>query len=392
MASRLRTFDDQTSPPGSGNEIILLRGHQLTALTLRRARLYRSVRTAHLERAHLLAPAAIIYQDRRYDFASELTEGLEIIQAGPLRAAMIIFRSPISTLEINEPVMLDSLPTTLLALTAIRLKSLIGAPRADIVSYAIANRNPFKYQADLKFKTRIRRRLERIAFSLVYRRIDRVVFGTDASEDLYGRLHSSVSKAATANIPALPAPCDCADSDPDGCSRVVFLGAMDHRKGMSQLLEAWPIAAQQCPEATLTLLGKGPLEGKANAAALQDPRIDVVLDPERTEIHRQLRQAHVLVLPSQPSPTWREQIGLPILEGLAHGCSIVTTSQTGIAKWLTAHDHSVIDPAAGTDVLAAAIVAQIDAERPAHDVMRTLPPVDGRIAADDWLFQTHPDR
>ena len=62
------------------------------------------------------------------------------------------------------------------------------------------------------------------------------------------------------------------------------------------------------------------------------------------------------MLPSQPTSAWREQVGLPIVEGLSYGCTIVTTTETGLAGWLSEHRHRVLPADANEAQLAAAII------------------------------------
>ena len=101
---------------------------------------------------------------------------------------------------------------------------------------------------------------------------------------------------------------------------------------------------------------------------------------------RGMRRSSALALPSQPTPIWREQVGLPIVEGLAHGCTIVTTTESGLAAWLAAHGHSVIAPGSGAKPLADALVAALQSERGPEAVTADLPAIDGRLAADAWMF------
>ena len=117
--------------------------------------------------------------------------------------------------------------------------------------------------------------------------------------------------------------------------------------------------------------------------------MELVIDPPRSEIHRHLRSASVLALPSRPTASWREQIGLPIVEGLAHGCNIVTTSETGLAGWLTEHGHNVVAPGAGVSALADSVLHALHKQGDggtAVGVVADLPAVDGRLAADAWMF------
>ncbi|TFC69750.1 glycosyltransferase [Cryobacterium sp. TMS1-20-1] len=347
-----------------------------------RARLYRTLRSAHLERAHALPPAAILFRIKRYDFHEELTEGLVVLQARPVHAAWLLLRSRVTTLEISEPLMLSSAWGSALSISALRLRALLGGRRATIVSYALENASPFERKLGLK--ARLRRASTGIAARFVWRQTDRVAFGTDAARVTYRKALPAPTRGTDlAVIPALPAPCVCAAGsglDPD---RVVFLGAFVDRKGLPDILAAWPRVSALVPHARLTIMGKGALEDRARQAAAEDPTIELIIDPPRSEIHRQLRRASVLALPSQPTATWREQVGLPIVEGLAHDCSIVTTAETGLATWLADHGHDVVAPGCSPQQLADAVVHALQAP---HSSADDLPTVDGRLAADAWLF------
>ena len=84
------------------------------------ARLYLSLRSAHLERAHALPPAAIIFTARRYDFDESLVEGLDLVEVSPLGAVTLLARSRLEVLEINEPLMVASLRMTALSVAVVR--------------------------------------------------------------------------------------------------------------------------------------------------------------------------------------------------------------------------------------------------------------------------------
>ena len=157
----------------------------LPRLTLERARLYESIRTAHLERARQLEPAAILYRQKRYDFDEQLTEGLELVHANRLEAALLLARSRVRQLEINEPLMLSSLPATVLALVAGRLAEAVGGRRAQVVTYAIGNADPFAVPVGPGWKSRVRKMVERRLARYVWRRVDRIAFGTLAAQNVY---------------------------------------------------------------------------------------------------------------------------------------------------------------------------------------------------------------
>jgi glycosyltransferase involved in cell wall biosynthesis len=358
-------------------------------------RLYEQVRSAHLERAHELAPAAIVYRSKRYDFDSTLADGVELAQAGTLAAARMALRSSITRVEVNEPLYLDSLPRTAAVLAVLGLKRLGGAPRAEVATYAIEDLDPFAIRPP-RLRTWVRRSIERLLAGYIWHRLDTVVYGTSEADALYSSTFRHVPRRQL-TVEALPSPCACLDDeaaattgtgtverDADG---VLFLGSFSPRKGFADVLEAWPAIRSRHPGAHLTLVGSGELLPAAEAAAAADPSIRLVVDPPRSMVHDELRRAHVLVLPSRRLGAWREQVGLPIVEGLAHGCEIVTTSETGIAEWLIDSGHIVLPAAVSAAGIADGVVDALVNPRSASDVLADLPGVDGRIAAGRALFR-----
>lgn len=356
-----------------------------------RVRLYQTLRTAHLEQALQLAPATILYRARRYDFDEDLAARLDLVRAGPLRAAWLLLRSPVDEFEINEPLMRYAVRGTALAVAAVRLRSLLTRRRTTIVTYAIENCDPYALRRPRGWRALLRRAVDRRLSGAVWRSVDRVVFGTAAARDVY-RARLSPPRPAEVLLPALPQPCPtCAPAPPDG-KRVVFLGALSERKGVPLLMAAWPLVRQRFPDARLTVVGQGALEDAVREWAAGDGSVELVVDPPRARIHEVLRRAAVLVLPSQPQPAWREQLGLPLTEALSHGVPVVTTTETGLADWLAEHGHGVVDSPGTPATLADAVVARLR-DAPSRDsVLAALPARDGRLAADDWLFAPRPDQ
>jgi glycosyltransferase involved in cell wall biosynthesis len=355
-----------------------------------RARLYQTVRTAHLERAHELTPAAIIYRSRRYDFDVSLADGLQLVEAGPARAALTLATSRVIQLEINEPLMRSSVRGTALALAALRLRELLGGPHTTVVAYAIGNDDPTR--GSTTRRARISIRLDLVLMRYLWRRVDRIAYGTTAARTTYREvLGAPPPSQAETLIQALPRVCECADgTQPRDPLRLVFLGAFVERKGFPLLLDAWPLLRSRVPGASLTLVGKGRLQPLAERAAATDDSIELVIDPSRAEIHRRLAGCRVLALPSQPTPSWREQVGLPIVEGLSHGCAIVATTETGLAHWLTDHGHGVLDTPTTPEALADALALALTSGPQPADITASLPAVDGRLAADEWMFAGMP--
>ncbi|MDE9364323.1 glycosyltransferase [Luteipulveratus sp. YIM 133132] len=350
-------------------------------------RVYQQVRNAHLERAHASAPASLVYADRRYDFDDSLADGLDLHRARTLRTAALVAASPVRTLEVNEPAMRLGLVRAASAVAAARATAAVRRRPVRVVTYAIGNLDEWQIPAD-RVRARVRRRAERVLSRWVAGRLDRIAYGTDGARRLYDELYGDrIEQADAVVVPALPERCGCLDRpgparDPE---RVLFVGALQERKGVLHLLAAWPQVVRERPGARLTVIGTGELESHVREVTDGLQGACLVVDPPRAVIHDALREATVVVLLSQRTPTWREQVGLPIVEGLAHGCTVVTTGETGLAEWLAAHGHSVIPAGVPSDVVAGAVLDALGAARPPATVLRDLPAEDGRRAADAWL-------
>jgi len=350
-----------------------------------RARLYRSARTAHLERSAALPPALLLFDKRRYDFDEDLARRVGAVEATTFRAARILAASGVTTLEINEPSAVEGSRRTAFVLAWLRLWSWRQA-RPRVVAYAIGNSSPFVPPVGLSFRRRWGLRLDYALARYVWWECDRVAFGTTAARDAYREAFGRHPRPLDMTVvPALPVACPCAQGDAQRRPRVVFLGAFAARKGFPLLAEAWPLVLADQPDAELVVVGKGELEPLAHElGALSSVR--VVVDPPRDAIHEELRQARVLALPSQRAGRWREQVGLPIVEGLAHGCTVVTTDETGLADWLVETGHRVLHAPTSVEDLAGSIAAALRENRSAADVLATLPLTDGRLEADAWMF------
>lgn len=353
----------------------------------RRVRLYQLLRTAHLERAHESAPASILYTDQRYDFDERLAQDLDLVRAGTVKAAITLLRSRVEACEVNEPLVRFRLVRTLLGVAAVRVSGRVARRPTSIVTYAIENLDPFVSDPAVGFRSRVRRRLDRRMARLLTGQVDRIAFGTPAARALYTDLLGPfLAGSQEVLIPALPAPCACMNDDNPDEAGIIFVGAFEERKGVPELLAAWAVVSRERPDIKLTIVGKGRLERQVQEFAAAVPSVNVLIDPPRAEIHSILSTARGLVLLSQPQPRWREQVGLPIVEGLSHGCVVVATTESGLASWLAEHGHCVLDPATDPATVARCIIDAHDSGPDRHEVLGALPATDGRLAADAWLF------
>ena len=358
----------------------------------RRVRLYDFIRTAHLERLSQMSAADLVYRSTRYDFDLSLVPSDNPpVRHGRLGTLWHLLRTPYDYAEVNEPLLRPRWWDLAAQILALRLRNGWGADRTVIGAYCIGLRDPV---ASHRGRRRLPPRWDavycRLMLGWLVRRMDRLAFGTDAARSaLAAYVDPALIDARARYFPAVPAACDClADHDEQAePGRVLFVGAFDQRKGIEQLLALWDARDPAAPDnLRLHLVGKGKLLPLVESWAQGRSDVELTVDPPRPEIHRAYRRATVVVLLSQRIGDWREQVGLPIVEGLAHGCTIVTTSETGIATWLAEHGHTVMDPQT-PPARAAVLLAEAAAmARGRESVLSELPEQDSRIVADDWLM------
>lgn len=356
------------------------------------ARYYRRARTAHLERLSEMGPGDFLFRKRMYDFDDALARSIpQVRQVSLAHVLWRVWRGRYSTLEVVEPYAPSALPENVLIALACRLSPRPRAGRTTLVSYAIENADVAGLvAAQLPLPPRAGRAAVAGAVRFVASTHGRIAFGTSAAKCAYDALlgdgWASTRSTRTTEIPGLPS-ASPASGHPRTGGPVVFVGSLEERKGVPQLLEAWSAVVEQEPGARLHVLGKGELVGVVQERARLDASVTLTLDPPRSEIRATLDRACVLVLLSRPGRRWKEQIGLPILEGLSHGLEIVSTDETGIAGWLADHGHQVIAVDAGPQGVADAVVRAIRSPRSRTDITRALPERDGRMQADDWLHR-----
>jgi glycosyltransferase involved in cell wall biosynthesis len=130
---------------------------------------------------------------------------------------------------------------------------------------------------------------------------------------------------------------------------IVYVGRLVREKGVDVLLEA--VAGLK---ATLVLVGDGPLAGDAAAA----PRSVLVGPLPRPQLAVAYNAAELAVLPSVPTPRFREPWGLVCNEAMHQGRPVVATTAVGaVAGGLVRHGRTGIVVAPGDP---AALAAAID--------------------------------
>ncbi len=135
----------------------------------------------------------------------------------------------------------------------------------------------------------------------------------------------------------------------------LYVGNLKEEKGVLELGEAWKVVARELPEATLVVVGGGPLKGALEA--IVGPLGDRVrmVGPRRLEtIPTWMAAADLLVLPSRAEGTPNV-----VLEALASGRRVVASAVGGIPDLITSDELGTLVPPRAPDALAAAIVRSL---------------------------------
>jgi glycosyltransferase involved in cell wall biosynthesis len=153
---------------------------------------------------------------------------------------------------------------------------------------------------------------------------------------------------------------------------VAFVGTLEPRKGVAPLVAAFDRVADTRPDAHLVLGGQPgwgleDVERALNGARHRDRIIRTGYLPDET-VPALLRRATVVACPAL-----EEGFGLPALEALACGASLITTEGTAMAE--VAGPAAVLVPPGDVDALTAALATELDqaqARTPALQARRTL--------------------
>jgi glycosyltransferase involved in cell wall biosynthesis len=298
-----------------------------------------------------------------------------------------VFRCRWDVVHLPEPLWLRALPLTLSVGLAVRVADLVRGRRTAIVTYAMENNDPAALLRGVPGGGR--GMVFGLVRSVVNRLYDRIALASNAAGDCYSALRLLVGHCEVARfddlLPARAEPSAAARS-----RQVAFVGVLESRKGVPDLLAAWAHSGLGRRGWRLAVAGAGPLTPDLAAAAEADPSITPLGLLDRAAVDRLLSDSAVVVLPSRREGRWREQIGLSIVEGLARGCRVVATPDSGLAPWLAAHGHWVLPTDFTVTDLAPALTTAADAGLSPTQILDSLPPIDGRIAAENWMYRPTP--
>lgn len=342
-----------------------------------------TIRSSNFERQVEGSDRVVIYTSKHEDLdISSMPPRSR--QVGLVTAWTWAFRQRWTVVELPEPLWLRALPLTISMGVALRIAGLIQRRRTIIVTYALENNTPRRLLRGLPPATRpIFFQLLRLFCGFVY---DRVAFGSDAAHRCYCEVKILSSKCATAIFSNLLPPCP-KETDVTKRQIIAFVAALEERKGLRTLLNAWRLANLADWGWMLHIAGSGPLGATVLDAASTDSSIHYLGELDRGQVHRLFAESSIVVLPSHPEGRWTEQIGLSIVEGLAHGCHVVTSSDTGLADWLIKRGHTVLPSGFAPDDLGRALRLTCSKLVDPAAIRSSLPSNDGRTTAEKWMYQ-----
>jgi glycosyltransferase involved in cell wall biosynthesis len=133
------------------------------------------------------------------------------------------------------------------------------------------------------------------------------------------------------------------DQKAPGQVQVVFLGQLCDRKGTSILIDAWAriIGNQDIPPTKLIIVGWGEIDrARAQMSALGiEEFVDIRGWMSKPEVDHLLARTHVVVLPSL-----NEGQPMAILEAMARGICVVSTTAGGIPEMVGESEGVLVSP------------------------------------------------
>jgi glycosyltransferase involved in cell wall biosynthesis len=136
---------------------------------------------------------------------------------------------------------------------------------------------------------------------------------------------------------------------PENAIAFGFLGRFEVRKGLHELMRAWPAVAGALPDALLVLVGRGDLDDEIRAWARRVP--GVLCAGYRRDVAAVLRALDVLVIPSH----W-EGFGLVAAEGMAAGIPVVASNTSSLPELIRDGVSGRLVPPGDAGALAQAMI------------------------------------
>jgi phosphatidylinositol alpha-mannosyltransferase len=147
----------------------------------------------------------------------------------------------------------------------------------------------------------------------------------------------------------------------DDCVNILFVGRLEKRKGLGDLLRAYEFMHPRMPKSRLIVVGDGPLRGKVESFIARHRLPNVVMAgfvPD-TVLPRYYCSADIFCAPA----TGAESFGIVLLEAMASGLPVVATEVEGYMSVLEpGRDSMTVHPKGWAELGAALIILARDAD------------------------------
>ena len=139
---------------------------------------------------------------------------------------------------------------------------------------------------------------------------------------------------------------------PSEIFRVVYMGRLEARKGVSVLLDAWREVATTVPDAELIIAGHGEEEAALRAQAANLPRVTFQPPPNDAEARALIASADIFTAPALHG----ESFGLVLIEAMAAGTLPVAAANEGFATVMTGAGADLLVPPGDAGALARKLI------------------------------------
>jgi glycosyltransferase involved in cell wall biosynthesis len=348
----------------------------------KRVRIIPELRNYHVASLASAVPADTFYFNKKYDLDDRVLPST-LQEVGFLQFLRILRDPKYGDLEIWEPLWVRLLPKHILAVATWKSRN-----NRFVYSYAMENNDIASLIGGKRsvpaWVTKFLSLPIGIYIAVAYTKI---AYASSGSRDVYWGL-PLVTRVTSTIIPNLPKRPEVREIVPVAARqfRAILLCSMEARKGVREVLRAWPKVEEAIEGASLVLIGNGPLAQEARSWALENPSSRIFLGAmSHEDALTEVAKSKVLLLPSVRWGRWREQIGLPIHEALINGLTVVSTDETGLAEWLKNNGHVVVPRERLDQHLANAIVGALLDPLPREQVLESLPTKEARMEANHWL-------
>jgi phosphatidylinositol alpha-mannosyltransferase len=141
-------------------------------------------------------------------------------------------------------------------------------------------------------------------------------------------------------------------SKPSDTFRVVYMGRLEARKGVSVLLDAWRAVAATVPNIELIIAGTGAEETALRAQAATLPHVSFQPPPSDAEARALIASADVFAAPALHG----ESFGLVLIEAMAAGTLPVAAANEGFATVMTGTGADLQVPPGDATALAQTLI------------------------------------